>query len=233
MFNRQQHSKLITNSLVMILLFYIILAIITRALFTLITPLWGEYQLLFLPILLGYIGMSWGIFNLSYDPIVKWKNTRRVTFFIIAGAVTLFLSQIILIIIEWLPPYPVLVETMYYIGVFLLFISGLLIAFGFFKFRQDLLPHYFDKYIAKYPNWFIIIAYISQSFSYVFFVISGLTFGNLGSAFEIIGYIVAGGSILSMAIGFYSIFISFRAFPKIMEVIEEVAGAKKKSKKAS
>ena len=80
MYNRQQHSKLITNSLVMIILFYIILAIITRALFVVITPGWGEYQLLFLPILLGYIGMSWGIFNLSYDPIVKWKKQLAIRY---------------------------------------------------------------------------------------------------------------------------------------------------------
>ncbi len=247
MFSRHQHSKMITNSLFMIFFFYILLAVLTKGFNDLLIPGWKAQHILFIPIILGYLGFCWGVFNLSYDPLVAWINVKKSVYFLLAGTGSLFLAVLIMIISEVFQNQGIVVYVLTLIGIILYILAGPLFAIGFFLFRKDLKTHYFKKYISKFPTIYIVISYLIQSLGIIIFLISGYLgrvvesvsisylIQSLGSIFLISGYLVSvvgsvfviAGivtvtiSIIILALGFYPLFISFRTYPKLLEAIEE------------
>ncbi len=238
MSNRYRHSKMISNSLIMVYFFYIILAALTKGFLDLLLPGVIEQHILLIPIVFGYLGFSWGIFNLSYETTIAWPNAKKVTYLLIAGTVTFLLSQAILILAGFITEYALATTILTFVGIALFIISNPIFAAGFFLFRKDLKPHYFNKYIAKFPNLYISISYLVLSLGIIFLLIAGLNQNIVGSVFMIGGIVTVVISILGLGFGFYPLFISFRAYPKILEVIEEAQMKKnqsssKEAKKAS
>ena len=238
MFNRNQNSKFITNSFFLIYVFYILLAALTKGFRDLVLPSFIEQHILLIPIILGNLGLSWGLFNLAYEPLISWNYVKKAAYFIMLGTLFLFLSQLILILCSFLEDFRIAFLIMYSFGIAFFPISGILYSTGYIFFRKDLKTHYFKKYIAKFPNIYIILAYIVQSIGYVFLLIWGLSSNIIGLVFNILGIVTIAISLLGLGIGFYPLFISFRAYPKIMEKIEELLIKKdqtssKKAKKAS
>ncbi|MCE7742939.1 MAG: hypothetical protein GOP50_10830 [Candidatus Heimdallarchaeota archaeon] len=201
--------------------FHIGFVALTDGFQVLLLPGWKNHHILMIPILLGYIGFSWGIFNLSYDPLADWSHVKKSAYFIISGAVTFLVAILILIIAEVFKEHPTIVYILTLVGIVLLILVGPLFSFGFFLFRKDLKTYYFKKYIAKFPNTFIMISYLVQSFGYIFLLISSFFNNTLGVVFLIIGIVAFAASILGLGIGFYPLFISFRAYPKLLELVEE------------
>ena len=255
MFNRQQYSKMITNSLIMIYIFYILLAVLTRGFVDLLLPGWIPQHILLIPILLGYLGLCWGIYNLTYDPLVSWKNSKKVVIFILAGTVSLLVSTIIMMVSEVFQEQIVIVFIFTIIGITLLIVAEPLIALGFYFFRKDLKEYYFRKFISKYPNLFIIISYSVLSLGLIFLTIGGfipsvkgtivsyliqsldiniLIVGGfnakiIGSVFIYLGIGTIALSIIGLGVGYYPLYISFRTYPKLLEYLEEAQKKKNQS----
>lgn len=226
----------------MIFFFYIILAALTKGFAELVLPGWISQHILLIPIFLGYLGICWGLYNLTYDPLVKWGNVKKSAIFIISGTAMFFTSIIFQIITEIFKENAIAVYVISIIGTVFLILSSPLFSVGFLILRKDLKDYYFKKYMSKYPNLFLIISYLVQSLGCVFLLVGGLI-SNVTSE-TIVSIILYSGiafvviSILGLGIGFYPLFISFRTYPKIMETIEETQKNKtqsttKKTKKAS
>ncbi|MHA1198427.1 MAG: hypothetical protein ACTSQF_03650 [Candidatus Heimdallarchaeaceae archaeon] len=208
----------------MIFFFYVIqiaYVALTDGFQVLLLPGWKNHHVLAIPILLGYFGFSWGLFNLSYDPLVEWLYVKKSAFLIISGAATFLVSILILIISEVFKEHTTVVYILTIVGIVLLILTGPLFSFGFFLFRKDLKTHYFKKYIAKFPNIIIVISYLVQSFGYICLLISSFSSYTFGTVFFYIGMVVIIASILGLGVGFYPLFISFRAYPKLLELVEE------------
>ena len=239
MFNRKQHSKMITNSLIMVYFFYILLAATSQGFFLLFFPGWIAQHILLIPILIGNLGLCWGIYNLTYDPLVKWTNAKKSIIYILIGAGLLLLSTVLLILTEFLPLYSSGFSILLLIGIILLVLANPLFAFGYYLFKKDLKKNYFDKYISKFPTIYISLSYLVQSLGFISMLIAALFENTLGDVFFIVGLVIVIISILGLGVGFYPLFIAFRTYPQILELIEEQQMKKqqtpkaKKSKKAS
>ena len=240
MFNRQQHSKMITNSLIMIYLFYILLAALTGGFMYLFYSGFSAFQILLIPIILGFLGFGWGLYNVTYDPLVKWNYVKQSLYMIIAGTSSLLFSAIFIIFSDFIDNSAT-AFIIQLIGAVLLILTGPIFSISFFILRKDLKPHYFNKYIFKFPNIYTIIAYLAQTVGLALvFAASLLEEENaLFRVFFIIGLIINIISIVGLGVGFYPLFISFRTYPKLLEILEEAQlkrqqeSASKKAKKAT
>jgi len=239
MFHRQQHSKMVTNSLIMIYLFYIILAAVSRGFYFLFYEGWSVYQILLIPIVLGFSGLSWGLYNLTFDPAVKWDYAKKSAYFIIAGVVAILLSTVFIIFSYYLDNETAK-DVLRIMGSILLILTAPLNSIGFFILRLDLKPHYFNKYIFKFPNIYTSIAYLVQTIGLTFLFTSTFFEGtSIFTIFFLIGLIANIISIIGLGVGYYPIFISFRTYPKILEILEEEqlkkqqTSSPKKTKKAT
>ena len=224
----------------MIYFFYILLAITSQGFFLLFFPGWIPQHILLIPIFIGYLGLCWGIFNLSHDPIVKWKSIKKTVYSILVGTITLLLSTVLIMITELFYDFSsTTFSILLLIGIILLILTGPLFAIGFFFFREDLKEHYFQKYLSKFPTVYISIAFLVQAVGEIFLLIGALFTETLGLIFFILGLVTVVISLIGLGVGFYPLFMSFRTYPKILELIEESLAKKqqiqssKKSKKAS
>ncbi len=206
----------------MIYIFYILLAVLTRGFIDLLLPGWIPQHILLIPILLGYLGLCWGIYNLTYDPIVDWKHSKKAVIFIVAGIVSLLISTVIMMVSEVFQEQGVVVFIFTIIGIILLIITEPLIALGFYLFRKDLKEHYFRKIISKYPNIFILISYLVQSLGIIFLTVGGFISSVIGTVFIYLGIATIALSIIGLGAGYYPLYSSFRTYPKLSEALEEV-----------
>jgi len=228
--NRQQYSKFILNSSVMVFLFYGLLAALTALFLDTILPGWMDAHLLFIPIVLGLIGMSWGIYNLTYDPVVKWEKGKIAAFTIIGGSAALFIAQLVLILIRWITSV-----VMVYIGNAILILSCLTLATGFYFFYKDLVSAFIRKLIPRNPLPLISIAFLIQAVAYILYVTSFIvTFFSLNEVIikvlNYIGMAFSGIFLGFLAVGFYQLFPAFRNYPKLADYLEEKYISKPKTK---
>ena len=231
--NRKQHSKFIINSAILIFFFYGLLAAFSKLYLTTIIPFWFDSRILYLPIVLGFIGLSWGIYNLTYDPVIVWEKGKIATFTIISGSGVLFAAQLILILGQW-----IIDLSIFYIGNILLILSCLTLAVGFFFFYQQLVSLFIKKLVPRNPLPLISIAFLTQTVTYILYFTSFIvTFYNSESLIiNILNYIgmgISGVFLVLLALGFYQLFPAFRAFPALGDYLEEQVIAKSKSKQKS
>ncbi|MFW9851993.1 MAG: hypothetical protein ACFFDS_03570 [Candidatus Thorarchaeota archaeon] len=242
--NRFQLSKSFTSGTIIVFVFYVILAIFTLGLRN--TSLAGisASQILYIPILIGIVGMGWGAYNFTYDDKEPWEKGRLISFFLIGGAVILFLGQISLIIAGFDEVQKVPIRLSYFfIGNILMIISCIILAIGFVLLRKQLLGLYFKKIFIKNPNAFVVFSYILQTLAYCLFFsayfmvnvkpeVSIMEFLQVNTGFSIlqlniliqnqvildasgIGLIVL--ALIFLLVGFIPINISFRTYPHLVE----------------
>lgn len=233
--NRQQHSKLILNSSVMVFLFYGLLAALTALFLDTILPGWMQEHLLYIPIVLGLVGMSWGIYNLTYDPVVKWEKGKIAAFTIVGGSAALFIAQLVLILVRWITSV-----VMVYIGNAILILSCITLATGFYFFYKDLVSAFIRKLIPRNPLPLISIAFLVQAVAYSIYVASfivtskllseGVTDAVVTNVLNYIGMAFSGIFLLFLAAGFYQLFPAFRNYPKLADYLEEKYISKPKPK---
>ncbi len=192
---------------------------------------WKAQQIPLIPIILGLVGFCWGVFNLTYDPVVKWERSKKTIGFIFGGSVGLLLSQISLIIGEF-----VYTIAFFYIFAILQILSLLAISIGFYFFYRDLVTLYIKKLMPRNPLPFLSIAYLIQALAYSSFTVSVLALGILSNetiytVFLIIGFVLFGLFFVSLAIGTYQLYLAFRAFPELGDYLEEQMYKKQSPKK--
>ena len=231
--NRKQHSKFIINSAVFIFLFFVLLAATSKLfLWTMIIG-WKAQQLLYIPIILGIVGMSWGIYNLSFDPVVKWEKAKYTIILLIGGSVSILLSQISLIVSEFV----------FELGFFIIFVifqivSSIAFSIGFYYFYRDLISLFIRKLVPRNPLPLISIAFLIQIIGYAMFVTSVFLIGytsyiTASSILNIIGMSLLGVFLGFLAVGFYLLFPTFQAFPALADYLEEEINKKTQPKSKS
>jgi hypothetical protein len=192
---------------------------------------WKAQQILHIPIVLGLVGLCWGIFNMTYDPVVKWERSKKTIGFIIGGSVGIFLSQISLIVEEF-----VLNGAFFYIFIILQILACFAIALGFYFFYKDLVSLFIQKLMPRNPLPLLSIAYFLQGLAYSFFTVSVFTIEFVTSevidtVFLIIGFVFFGLFLAVLAVGTYLLFPAFRAFPALGDYLEEQINKKGSRKK--
>ncbi len=224
--NRLQHSKFILNSSVMVFLFYGLLAALSALFLDTILPGWMQEHLLYIPIVLGLVGMSWGIYNLTYDPVVKWEKGKITAFTLIGGSAALLIAQLVLILARW-----IISLVMVYIGNAILILSCITLATGFYFFYRDLITAFIRKLIPRNPLPLVSIAFLVQAVAYILYVTSfivttkllgeGITDAVITNVLNYIGMAFSGIFLLFLAAGFYQLFPAFRNYPKLADYLEE------------
>ncbi len=205
----------------MVFLFYGLLAALTALFLDTILPGWMDSHLLYIPIVLGFVGMSWGIYNLTYDPVVKWEKGKIAAFTIIGGSAALFIAQLVLILTRWITSL-----VMVYIGNAILILSCITLATGFYFFYKDLVTAFIRKLMPRNPLPLISIAFLIQAVAYILYVTSFIvTFFSLSlviiQVLNYIGMAFSGMFLLFLAAGFYQLFPAFRNYPKLADHLEE------------
>ena len=205
----------------MVFLFYGLLAALTALFLDTILPGWMDAHLLYIPIVLGFVGMSWGIYNLTYDPVVKWEKGKITAFTIIGGSAALLIAQLVLILTRWITSL-----VMVYIGNAILILSCITLATGFYFFYRDLVTAFIRKLIPRNPLPLVSIAFLVQAIAYILYVTSFIvTFFSLNEVIikvlNYIGMAFSGVFLLFLAAGFYQLFPAFRNYPKLADYLEE------------
>ena len=205
----------------MVFLFYALLAALTTLFLKTILPGWMQEHLLYIPIVLGLVGMSWGIYNLTYDPVVKWEKGKFAAFTIIAGSAALLIAQLILILTRW-----IISLVMVYLGNVILILSCITLATGFYFFYRDLVTAFIRKLIPRNPLPLVSIAFLIQAVAYILYLASFIvTFFSLSEVtikvLNYIGMAFSGIFLLFLAAGFYQLFPAFRNYPKLADYLEE------------
>lgn len=205
----------------MVFLFYGLLAGLTALFLDTILPGWMDAHLLYIPIVLGFVGMSWGIYNLTYDPVVKWEKGKITAFTIIGGSAALLIAQLVLILTRWITSL-----VMVYIGNVILILSCITLATGFYFFYRDLVTAFIRKLIPRNPLPLVSIAFLVQAIAYILYVTSFIvTFFSLNEVIikvlNYIGMAFSGVFLLFLAAGFYQLFPAFRNYPKLADYLEE------------
>ena len=205
----------------MVFLFYGLLAALTKLFLYTILPAWMQEHLLYIPIVLGFIGMSWGIYNLTYDPVVKWEKGKITAFTIIGGSAALFIAQLVLILTSWITSL-----VMVYLGNAILILSCITLAIGFYFFYKDLVTAFIRKLIPRNPLPLVSIAFLVQAVAYILYVTSFIVaFFSLNEVIikvlNYIGMAFSGMFLLFIAAGFYQLFPAFRNYPKLADYLEE------------
>ncbi len=216
--NRHQSSKFIANSGLLILFFYILLAIFTFGLIQTSLPGLNVSQLMYIPIIAGFLSIGWAAYNFSFDNIEKWEKGKIIFILILISSFSLILAQVFLIIAgsdtEGLPNY----FSLYYFGISLMIISSLLFGVSFFFLRHQLKKLYFKKIIIRYPGFYLIAGFGFQTIAYSLFLISFVVnITDVQGIIDIIGVSIVAASLLLFALGFIQLNISFRAYPHLVE----------------
>jgi len=217
--HRLQLSKFFTSGTMMVFIFYIILAIFSVGLRNTSLPGITAIQLLFLPIIIGIVGIGWGAYNFTYDEKEPWKNGKEIFFLVLIGVALLILGQIALIIAGYDETLEMAIRPSYFIvGNSLMILSCIVLAVGFFFLRKQLLELYFKKIFIKNPNLFIVFSYIVQVVAYsLFFTAYFTTQGNTQAILDGIGIGLVGIALIFLLVGFIPINISFRTYPHLVE----------------
>ncbi len=219
----------------MVFLFYGLLAALTALFLDTILPGWIDAHLLYIPIVLGFIGMSWGIYNLTYDPVVKWEKGKFTAFTIVGGSAALFIAQLVLILTRWITSL-----VMVYLGNAILILSCITLATGFYFFYKDLVSAFIRKLIPRNPLPLISIAFLVQAVAYGLYLASfivttkllgeGVTDAVITNVLNYIGMAISGIFLGFLAVGFYQLFPAFRNYPKLADYLEEKYTSKPKPK---
>ena len=216
--NRLQNSKIIANSSLLIIFFYVFLAVLSFGFLNTSLPGFKVSQLLFIPILAGILGFARAAYNFSVDELVSWEKGKIIYYALISSSAVLVLSQVFLIVAgsdaEGLPIH----VSLYYIGIILLILSSVSFTVSFFFVRNQLSILYFKKVVIKHPGLYLLTGYILQTVAYCIYFVS-FFFNNqsVQSTLDIIGVSVVAASLLMLAIGFVQINISFRAYTHLVE----------------
>jgi len=215
--NRLQNSKIIANSSLLIIFFYVFLAVLSFGFLNTSLPGLKVAQLLFIPIIAGILGFARAAYNFSFDEIISWEKGKTIYYSLIISSAILVLSQVFLITAgsdEGLPIH----LPLYYIGIISLILSSCSFTISFFFVRKQLSILYFKKVVIRHPGIYLLTGYIFQIIAYCIYFVS-FFFNNqsIQGIMDIIGVSVVAASLLMLAIGFFQINISFRAYPHLVE----------------
>ncbi|MBY8999764.1 MAG: hypothetical protein KGD64_02515 [Candidatus Heimdallarchaeota archaeon] len=207
-------SKLFSNGSLLLIFFYILLGIFTYGLSFSVFGGWDPSFILYVPIIIGIAGMGTASLNFSKEKEFTWERGKQVALFIFLGSGILFLSILLLILVEWVD-YDVIV----YIGDVGLILSCIAYAVGFFFLQRQLAFLYLKRVIVRYPKYYATIGFGVQAFAYAVFFINWFFTENaiITATLVIIGIVFAAISIILIAMGFIQINIAFRAYPHLVE----------------
>ncbi len=216
--NRLQNSKIVANSGLLIVFFYVILGILSFGFLKISLPGMKVEQLLIIPIIAGILGFARAAQIFSVDELISWEKGKTIFYSLVISSAILVLSQVFLITAgvdsEGLP----IRLSLYYIGSITLILSACSFAVSFFFVRQQLSILYFKKVVIRHPGIYLIAGYIFQVITHcIFFASFFVTNPDIQGITDIVGMATAAASILLLIIGFIQINISFRAYAHLVE----------------
>ncbi len=208
-----RNSKLYTSGSILVIFFYILLAIFTSGLALAVFGGWDPSQILYAPILIGLVGMGKAALNFSKESEFAWERGKLIAILIFIGSGILLLGLLLLIFTTWND-----IEVLVYLGDIGLILSCIVYAIGFFFLQKQLAALYLKRVIVKYPNYFISIGFGVQSLAYTLLFINWFVSNETATATIVIaGIVLAVISIIFLIVGFIPVNIAFRAYPYLVE----------------
>lgn len=206
-------AKFYTSGSLLVMFFYVLLAVFTIGLSFAVVGGLDVTQLLYVPILIGISGMGVGALIFSREEEFQWKEGKKIAWFIFIGSGLLVIAHLFFIIAGIVDNI-----TLVYPGDVCLILSTLSYSISFYFLQRQMAFLYLKKVIIKYPNYYVFIGFIVQAIAYLIFSINWFIQDEVAVAtLEIIGIVFAGISILLLVIGFIPINIAFRAYPHLVE----------------
>ncbi|MCG3221283.1 MAG: hypothetical protein H7641_07880 [Candidatus Heimdallarchaeota archaeon] len=214
--DRVQSAKFISSGSIMILVFYVFLAIFSDGLRDTSLPGMSAVQILFIPLIIAFIGIGFASYNLGFDSDEPWERGKIIAILIAISIIILLLAQLSLIV-AGVDEDIIIRPVFFYIGDILMIISSLSFSLAFFFFRRQLLTLYFKKIVVKYPNFLPTLSFGLQAVAYCLFFGASFSQGDVLLGIDIAGIIIASISVLLLIGGLIPVNISFRAYSHLVD----------------
>lgn len=213
---RVQSAKFISSGCLMVPAFYVFLAIFSFGLRDTSISGLSAVQILYVPLIIAFIGIGFASYNLSFDSDEPWEKGKKIAILIVISIILLLLAQISLIV-AGVEEDIIIRPVFFYIGDILMIISSLSFGLSFFFFRRQLLTLYFKKIIVKYPNFLPTLSFALQALAYCLFFGASFIQGDVQLGIDIAGIVIAAISVLLLIGGLIPINISFRAYSHLVD----------------
>ncbi|MCG3226192.1 MAG: hypothetical protein H7645_04675 [Candidatus Heimdallarchaeota archaeon] len=213
---RVQSAKFISSGSLMIPAFYVFLAIFSFGLRDTSISGMSAVQILYIPLIIAFVGFGFATYNLSFDPDEPWEKGKMIAISLAISITLLLLAQISLIA-AGVDEDNIIRPVFFYIGDILMITSSISFGLTFFFFRRQLLTLYFKKIVVKYPNFLPSISYALQAVAYCFFFGASFIQGDVQLGIDIAGIVIAAISVLLLIGGLIPVNISFRAYSHLVD----------------
>ncbi|NPD87640.1 MAG: hypothetical protein HGN29_02885 [Asgard group archaeon] len=214
---RVQSAKFISSGSLMISAFYVLLAIFSYGLRDTSISGISAIQILFIPIIISFIGIAFASYNLGFDSDEPWERGKIIAVLITISIILLLVAQISLIVAGVDDDGKIIRVAFFYIGDILMIISSIVFSLSFFFFRKQLLTLYFKKIIVKHPNFLPTISFALQAVAYCLFFGASFTQGDVLIGIDLTGIIISAISVLLLIGGLIPVNISFRAYSHLLD----------------